>query len=70
MSLTKREKSLVSSMEFKKFVNAFVRVPAQVVRTGRRLLFRLSSWNTWPEVFLRRVDRLRAMATSRRPRRC
>jgi len=34
---------LVLSMEFKKFVNAFVWVPAQVVRTGGRLLFRLLS---------------------------
>jgi len=57
-------------MEFKKFVNAFVRVPAQVVGTGRRLLFRLLSWNPWPEVFLRGVDRLRAMARLCRPPRC
>ena len=37
------QKGSVSSMEFRKFVNASVRVPAQVVRTGRRLLFRLLS---------------------------
>jgi len=57
-------------MEFKKFVNPFVRVPAQVVRTGRRLLFCLLSWNPWPEVFLRGVDRLRAMAALCCPPRC
>jgi hypothetical protein len=46
-------------MEFKKFVNAFVQVPVQVVRAGRRILFRLLSWNPWQEVFLRGVEALR-----------
>jgi len=55
----RREKAAVLSMEFKKFVNVFVRVPAQVVRSGRRMLFRLLSWNPWQEVFLRGVDALR-----------
>lgn len=55
----RREKESVLSMEFKRFVNAFVRVPALVVRTGRRLLFQLLSWNPWQEVFLRGVDALR-----------
>jgi len=54
-----REKQSVLSMEFKKFINAFVRVPAQLVRAGRRLVFKLLSWNPWQEVFLRGVDALR-----------
>jgi hypothetical protein len=56
----KQEKSSVLRMEFKRFVNAFVGVPAQLVRTGRRLLFRLLAWNPWQHVFLRAVDALRA----------
>lgn len=55
----RREKASVLSMEFKRFVNAFVRVPALVVRAGRRLVFQLLSWNPWQEVFLRGVDALR-----------
>jgi len=55
----RREKASVLSMEFKRFVNAFMRVPAQVVRAGRRLLFRLLSWNPWQAVFLRAVAALR-----------
>lgn len=55
----RREKAAVLSMEFKRFVNAFVRVPALVVRTGRRLMFQLLSWNPWQEVFLRGIDALR-----------
>jgi hypothetical protein len=45
-------------MEFRTFVNFLMRVPAQVVRTGRRLVIRLLAWNQWQSVFLRLVARL------------
>ena len=70
----RREKRAVLKMEFKRFVNAFVRVPCQVVRTGRRLVYRLLAWNSWQAVFLRGVDALRRAAFStaaiRSPLRC
>ena len=53
------EKRTVLRMEFKTFLNAFMRVPCQIVRTGRRIVYRLLSWNPWQAVFLRGVDRLR-----------
>ena len=53
------EKRAIVGMEFKKFLNAFMRVPCEVVRTGRRILFRLLSWNPWQEVLLRGVEALR-----------
>ena len=53
------EKQRVLKMEFKRFVNAFVRVPCQVVRSGRRIVYRLLAWNPWQQVFLRGVDALR-----------
>ena len=53
-----RDKLAVLRMEFKTFLNAFMRVPAQVVRAGRRIAFRLLSWNPWQHVFLRGVDQL------------
>ena len=59
------DKAAVLRMEFKAFLNAFMRVPVQVVRTGRRLVFRLLAWNAWQPVFLRGVDHLRTV-----PRRC
>ena len=34
-------------MEFKTFVNAFMRLPCQIIRAGRRLIYRLLSWNPW-----------------------
>ena len=41
----KAEKRQVLRMEFKGFVNSFLRMPAQIVRTGRRLVVRLLHWN-------------------------
>ncbi len=52
------EKTAVLRMEFTTFVNAFIRFPVQVVRTSRRLVFRLLAWNPWQAVFLRGVDQL------------
>lgn len=54
------EKAAVLRMEFRAFVNAFMCVPVQVVRTSRRIIFRLLAWNPWQAVFLRGFDHLRA----------
>jgi hypothetical protein len=53
------EKAAVLRMEFKAFLNAFMLIPVQVVRTSRRLVFRLLAWNPWQAVFLRGFDQLR-----------
>ena len=53
------EKAAVLQMEFKAFLNAFIRIPVQVVRTSRRLVFRLLAWNPWQAVLLRGVDQPR-----------
>ena len=39
------EKSAVLRMEFKAFLHAFIRMPVQVVRSSRQLVFRLLAWN-------------------------
>jgi hypothetical protein len=52
------EKAAVLRMEFKAFLHAFMLIPVQVVRTSRRLVFRLLAWNPWQAVFLRGVDQL------------
>ena len=54
----RQEKQEVLRMEFRTFLNAFMRVPAQVVRTSRRIVFRLLSWNRWQHVFLRGAEQL------------
>jgi hypothetical protein len=53
------EKRTLLTMEFKKFVNGFMRLPCQIVRTGRKLVYRLLSWNPWQPVFFRALDVLR-----------
>lgn len=60
----RRERDCVLRMEFRTFVRAFMLVPAQIIRTGRRVVYRLLGWNAWQHVLLRAVD---AMA---RPLRC
>ena len=52
------EKAAVLRMEFKAFLHAFMLIPVQVVRTSRRLVFRLLAWNPWQAVFLRGFDQL------------
>jgi hypothetical protein len=55
----RQEKETVLRMEFKTFINSFMRLPCQLVRTGRRLIYRLLSWNPWNGVFFRVLDQLR-----------
>jgi hypothetical protein len=52
------EKRQVLTMEFKRFVNAFLRVPCQIVRAGRRIVYRLLAWNSWQHVFVRGLEAL------------
>ena len=53
------EKRWVPRLEFKTFVNAFVRLPCQIVRGGRQLIYRLLGWNPRQPIFFRLVDVLR-----------
>ena len=40
-------------MEFRTFLSIFMRIPCQILTTGRRIIYRLLSWNPWQRVFLR-----------------
>jgi Transposase DDE domain group 1 len=53
------EKQWVLGLEFKTFVQAFVRLPCQIVKTGRKLVYRLLSWNPHQRIFWRLVTALR-----------
>ena len=55
----KAEKRAILRMEFKTFVNAVMRLPCQIVRTSRRIVYRLLSWNPWQPVLLRAAEALR-----------
>jgi hypothetical protein len=55
------EKRSLLRMEFSTFCVALIQVPCQVVRTSRRIIYRLLSWNPWQGVFLRLVERLQSL---------
>jgi hypothetical protein len=54
-----REKRWVMRLEFKTFVNALVRLPCQLIRTGRKLVYRLVGWNPYQPIFFRLIGMLR-----------
>lgn len=54
-----QEKQTILGMEFKTFINAFLRMPCQIVQSGRRLIYRLLSWNPWQRTFFRTFAQLR-----------
>jgi hypothetical protein len=68
----KDQKESLLKMKFKGFLNVMMRLPCQVVRTSRRIVYRLLSWNPWLEVLLRGVETLRqrVVGVVHYPRRC
>ena len=52
------QKRTLLRMEFATFRAAMIAIPCQIVRRGRRLVYRLLSWNPWQGAFLRLVERL------------
>ena len=57
-----RQKRRIMRMEFKNFVANLVRLPCQVLKTGRRLIYRLLSYNPWQEPLLAGVAAWRTRA--------
>jgi Transposase DDE domain group 1 len=53
------EKQWVLRLEFRTFVQAFIRLPCQIVRMGRKLVYRLLAWNPHQRIFWRLVSVLR-----------
>jgi hypothetical protein len=53
------DKLWVLGLEFKTFRHMFINLPCQIIRAGRRLVYRLLSWNPHLPIFFRLVDRLR-----------
>ncbi|MSQ93822.1 MAG: hypothetical protein EXR98_04610 [Gemmataceae bacterium] len=54
-----QEKQTILGMEFKTFINAFLRLSCQIVNACRRLIYRLPSWNPWQRTFFRTIAQLR-----------
>jgi hypothetical protein len=53
------EKQWALKLEFRTFLNAFMLLPCQIVKTGRKLVYRLLGWNPHLPIFFRLLDVLR-----------
>ena len=54
----REEKQKLLRMEFSTFRQAMMNIPAQIIRTGRKIICRLLGWNPWQSVFFRLLDQL------------
>lgn len=58
------EKERLLRMDFATYRNAIINIPAQIVRTGRMIVYRLLAWNPWQSAFFRLVQQLRTTGYS------
>jgi len=54
----REEKHRLLRMDFTTFRRAWMQVPAQILRTGRKIVYRLLAWNPWQHVFFRLLDQI------------
>ena len=57
----REEQQSLLRMEFRTFLNAMIRIPAQIVKTGRKIVFRLMAYNRWLPAFFRGLEGLREL---------
>ena len=46
------------TMDFRTFLTAFINIPCQIITTGRRIRWRILTYNPWLEAFFRLLDTL------------
>ena len=68
--LHQTQKQSLLTCEFRTFVNRFIRLPCQVLKTGRQRVLRLVAWNGWQHVFFRLADALAPPRRTAHPLRC
>ena len=52
----REEKRRLLRMDFSTYRNAWMNIPAQIIRQGGRLIYRFLSWNPWQACFFRLLD--------------
>jgi hypothetical protein len=55
----RQEKQNVLRMDFRTFVNYFITIPCQILRSGGKLIYRLLNWNPYMSVFRRLAIQLK-----------
>jgi hypothetical protein len=53
------QRQAILKMEFKRFADGLIRLPCQIVRAGRRIVYRLLAWNPWAGVLIRLAEAVR-----------
>ena len=49
-------------MEFRRFLNTLILLPARIIRTGRKIVYRLLGYNAWLKDFFRAWERIRRLS--------
>jgi hypothetical protein len=55
----REQKQWVLGLEFRSFLNAFVLLPCQILKTGRKVVYRLLGWNPHVKILFRLIAKLR-----------
>lgn len=55
----REQRRSILRMEFKRFAAGLIRLPCQILKTGRRIVYRLLSWNPWTNTLLRLAEAMR-----------
>ena len=48
-------------MEFKRFINTFIRIPCLIIKTGRRIVYRVVGYNSYMKDFFRTFTAIKTM---------
>ena len=59
---SREQRDALLRMEFRSFLDALVTLPCQIVRQGRRIVYRILGYNEWTRTFLRTFERIRKLA--------
>ncbi len=54
--------SEVLKMEFRRFLHTLILLPAQIIKTGRKIVYRLLGYNTWLKDFFAVWERIRRLS--------
>jgi hypothetical protein len=53
-----QERQRLLTMEFRTFVAAMINIPCQIIKAGRRIVYRVLAWNQWQHALFRAVAAL------------
>ncbi len=51
----------VIKMEFRRFLYTLILLPAQIIRTGRKIVYRMLGYNAWLKDFFATWERIRRL---------